>query len=642
MRIDASSFNVDMNAMLNQLNNQNGLARADSIYKKAVADITPKIKSTNNSIKANVKNIQNVIKSRDEDNQEKLAQIHSYEAEIHKELGSQIDSIRQENQDIINNNIPQAVQNGMSQVRNDFPTNEVCYMPSGQFPQYASPGDICWQSGDFSSNTDINAKAFRYNGYQWQPLKVDTDIFGDNIFGADIHGGNIYGANFVSEDHGVDGKANFSVSPQGDIYARNFAMDLMQNTTGGSLNRITYNTDNQGAKGLNFNNGILNMTADAYQDTGTYINENASNYTGYTFLEPDYLKLRTTVLDEPESNLIGRTDIRGGNLELSDNWNQNTGIRLGYWFDNNGFEGPDIVVGDLNKNSTFSAIGASGIATTTMNVSGTLTVNGRNVTGKQRPPFDPTDLQNQINANVSTLNDHKIRLDGHDYRLDQHKDTLIDHTNHLSDHDTQLSQHEDQINSLNSQVIGQNTTIEGIGQKVNINNENTLPNIRDTSINLYNNRIWSNYQPMFETSTASPGTVWFYSDGGYVDIKAAGVYSNDNEINSDRSLKKDITPVNSKTALAQVLGTDIVSYHYKNGNRNKRKNVGPIIDDQNTNSNQKYYTPNNLIDYDNENGDAFILNNAVSYLFLSIQELEKQNSQLTQRVAKLEFEKQGD
>lgn len=480
MKIHANSFYLDMNAMLNQLNSHN----VHGYYNKTKANATKHIMQIQ-------KNIDDAMKKGKANTQWMADQ-----------MDKQIEEYNAANQQMWNHAMPPQVNKAFNLALTSTPRNTDYYYPVGpnNFPDDPEPGDICWQSDDWDNvgSNDVNAQMYEYyKNDGWRPVKTKTQITGVNINGASIHGGMIQGATFRSGQQGMNG-APFWVNRDGTVYAQDFIADLRHETSrdGMEVNNCTYdgfhrfNGDTRPWGGFTLNHGLLTERAGVVQKGGTYIwsdhKYNNARVVGNTYLEPGYLKLR---YNRDDQNDIVRTDLRAGNLEISGNWNQNSGIRMGYW----NTTGPHITLGDWDsiedwdgnlKISNLQGMREIRVHAPVNLINSDLLLNGDvKLKGESNP-----NLRMRLNGNESTLNSHGDKIRNHGtiikgeggyqfpYNVingisntDSHENRLNNQDGKINDQDGKIQRHDDAINSLLDQMGNTLTVKGGSGGDVDLN-----------------------------------------------------------------------------------------------------------------------------------------------------------------------------
>ncbi|WP_347786892.1 hypothetical protein [Levilactobacillus brevis] len=132
--------------------------------------------------------------------------------------------------------------------------------------------------------------------------------------------------------------------------------------------------------------------------------------------------------------------------------------------------------------------------------------------------------------------------------------------------------------------------------------------------------------------TAS-GNIYFEIGGGDSGQGGAALHAASFNKMSQLSVKRNLADVSGDYALAQISGTDVKRYDYKDSDNSQQTNIGPVIDDVNSNGDKAYNISSDLI---NKQSDGISLDNEVGLLMSAVKELTKRNSELTMRVAKLE------
>lgn len=110
--------------------------------------------------------------------------------------------------------------------------------------------------------------------------------------------------------------------------------------------------------------------------------------------------------------------------------------------------------------------------------------------------------------------------------------------------------------------------------------------------------------------------------------------------NSTVSVKRDISSLEGKDALRNILSTDIYKFKYKSDN--SEYHYGPIIDDENEIDNSDYNVSNNIVASKKGNKVGYTMNDAVGMLIGSVHELSNQNEKLLSRILQLEMTKNGN
>lgn len=129
------------------------------------------------------------------------------------------------------------------------------------------------------------------------------------------------------------------------------------------------------------------------------------------------------------------------------------------------------------------------------------------------------------------------------------------------------------------------------------------------------------------------GDVYFEIGGGDSGQGGAALHAASFNKMSQLSVKRNLADVSGEYALAQISGTDVKRYDYKDSDNSQQTNIGPVIDDVNSNGKKAYNISSDLI---NKQSDGISLDNEVGLLMSAVKELTKRNSELTMRVAKLE------
>ncbi|WP_367296601.1 hypothetical protein [Levilactobacillus yonginensis] len=129
------------------------------------------------------------------------------------------------------------------------------------------------------------------------------------------------------------------------------------------------------------------------------------------------------------------------------------------------------------------------------------------------------------------------------------------------------------------------------------------------------------------------GDVYFEIGGGDSGQGGAALHAASFNKMSQLSVKRNLADVSGEYALAQISGTDVKRYDYKDSDNSQQTNIGPVIDDVNSNGNKAYNISSDLI---NKQTDGVSIDNEVGLLMAAVKELTKRNSELTMRVAKLE------
>lgn len=112
------------------------------------------------------------------------------------------------------------------------------------------------------------------------------------------------------------------------------------------------------------------------------------------------------------------------------------------------------------------------------------------------------------------------------------------------------------------------------------------------------------------------------------------MYAHDFKKKSDLSVKRDIQSLDTHSALAEILGTDIYTYKYKDDNASV--NIGPIIDNIHDIDKPEYKTSEYIIDRGEDSNNYLSIANTLGLAVSAIQELSKQNEQLLGKVTRLE------
>lgn len=129
------------------------------------------------------------------------------------------------------------------------------------------------------------------------------------------------------------------------------------------------------------------------------------------------------------------------------------------------------------------------------------------------------------------------------------------------------------------------------------------------------------------------GNIYFELGGGDSKQPGAILHAASYNVMSQLSVKRNLADVSGDYALAQISGTDVKRYDYKGLDNSQQTNIGPVIDDVNSNGNKAYNISSDLVD---KQTDGISIDNEVGLLIAAVKELTKRNSELTMRVTKLE------
>lgn len=139
------------------------------------------------------------------------------------------------------------------------------------------------------------------------------------------------------------------------------------------------------------------------------------------------------------------------------------------------------------------------------------------------------------------------------------------------------------------------------------------------------------------------GDNFYVTYNGWINGKGVtvshSVIANGVTLKSDLSKKNVRKQFSTKSALSEVLGTDIYQYEYKDSH--DIVNVGPVIDDVHDIDKSQYSTSEYMVTHD-ENGNYFALQNAIGLLIGSVHELSNQNEKLLARITQLEMKQNGN
>lgn len=126
-----------------------------------------------------------------------------------------------------------------------------------------------------------------------------------------------------------------------------------------------------------------------------------------------------------------------------------------------------------------------------------------------------------------------------------------------------------------------------------------------------------------------------YFENGYGDSGGGGaeVHAASFDKMSQLSVKRNILDVSGDYALAQIAGTDVKRYDYKDTDNAKQTNIGPIIDDKNAIGNKQYNVSSDML---SSGAEGVSIDNEVGLLMAAVKELAKRNSELSMRVTQLE------
>lgn len=135
------------------------------------------------------------------------------------------------------------------------------------------------------------------------------------------------------------------------------------------------------------------------------------------------------------------------------------------------------------------------------------------------------------------------------------------------------------------------------------------------------------------TINSDAGDFWFEGNGmgsgsGVVALNAA-----DFNKRSSLSAKYNIKDYSSEQALADILGTDIKQYNYRHLDNTQITSIGPIIDDVNNLGDKKIGIANSIKTSEN---NCISISNEVGILFAAVQELAKQNNELSFQMVQVE------
>lgn len=135
---------------------------------------------------------------------------------------------------------------------------------------------------------------------------------------------------------------------------------------------------------------------------------------------------------------------------------------------------------------------------------------------------------------------------------------------------------------------------------------------------------------------------WINGEGVTVSnsVQAGGsVMSRGVALKSDLSKKNVRKQFSPKSALSEVLGTDIYQYEYK-GNHDT-VNIGPVIDDVHDIDKSQYSTSEYMVTH-SDDGNYLALQNSIGLLIGSVHELSNQNEKLLARITQLEMKQNGN
>ncbi|TYA97383.1 hypothetical protein FXE12_11585 [Lactobacillus sp. SL9-6] len=156
-----------------------------------------------------------------------------------------------------------------------------------------------------------------------------------------------------------------------------------------------------------------------------------------------------------------------------------------------------------------------------------------------------------------------------------------------------------------------------------------------SGINSSSSRIYTNGMTMSAGSVfgVASGDLYFETGYGSSGSGGAGLHAASYNKMSQLSVKRNLSDVPGDYALAQILGTDVKRYEYKDSDNSQQTNIGPVIDDVNQNGEKTYNISSDML---NKKSDGISIDNEVGLLMAAVKELTKRNSELTMRISKLE------
>lgn len=186
-------------------------------------------------------------------------------------------------------------------------------------------------------------------------------------------------------------------------------------------------------------------------------------------------------------------------------------------------------------------------------------------------------------------------------------------------------------------------TIGSFGCTFSSNGDGVVGQTLQTS-RLVTNIINPTFNGGFWTASGSGGLGGDFSSGGSIGanvaVSAPKLFGQLQNSSSDLSKKDHIESFDDKSALSEVMGTDIYKYKYNGDNENLH--VGPIIDDINDTKDAHYNMSEYLITRDEKMGNSFKLKNGIGLLFGAVHELTRQNEKLLARITLLEMKQNGN
>lgn len=160
--------------------------------------------------------------------------------------------------------------------------------------------------------------------------------------------------------------------------------------------------------------------------------------------------------------------------------------------------------------------------------------------------------------------------------------------------------------------------------------------------------IWGEFQFIGQYIKAPSGhlkvgsgieTDYSITAGGDIQTKYGSVKAQGVTLKSDLSKKNVKKQFSPKSALSEVLGTDIYQYEYK-GNHDT-VNIGPVIDDVHDIDKSQYSTSEYMVTH-SDDGNYLALQNSIGLLIGSVHELSNQNEKLLARITQLEMKQNGN
>lgn len=184
-------------------------------------------------------------------------------------------------------------------------------------------------------------------------------------------------------------------------------------------------------------------------------------------------------------------------------------------------------------------------------------------------------------------------------------------------------------------IDGDTTDVYGGMITLNEGNSGVITLSVSSGIDSSSSRIYTNGMTMSAGSVfgVASGDLYFETGYGSSGSGGAGLHAASFNKMSQLSVKRNLSDVPGDYALAQISGTDVKRYEYKDSDNSQQTNIGPVIDDVNQNGDKAYNISSDLI---NKKSDGISVDNEVGLLMAAVKELTKRNSELTMRISKLE------